>query len=174
MRKNLTYLKCDLNSIEELIDISRQTFIETYEKDNNPDDFANYMKSAFNHQKMKKELKHPNSEFHFIYLEKTLVGYFKLNEDKSREKTHVTDAMELARIYFFKQFQGQNYGSESLLKIIEIAKVKRKSWLWLSVWQHNEKVVRFYERHGFTKYDTASFYIGNDRQIDWLMRLDLV
>ena len=49
-----------------------------------------------------------------------------------------------------------------------------KTWLWLGVWQQNVNAVKFYERHGFTKFDTHSFYIGNDRQTDWLMRLDVV
>ncbi len=173
MKKNLTYKKCDVNDLELLTTVSRDTFIEAYEKDNNPDDFKTYIDSAFNYEQMKIEFDNPNSEFYFIYFGKMLAGYFKLNEKEAQGEPYGSKSLELARIYLLKEFRGQHIGWESLQKIIALAKEKSKSWLWLSVWQHNVNGVRFYERHGFTKFDTQLFYVGNDRQIDWLMRLDL-
>jgi ribosomal protein S18 acetylase RimI-like enzyme len=171
--KNLTYRKCDLRDLEVLTTISRDTFIEAYEKDNNPDDFKSYIDSAFDSQQMRSELEHPNSEFYFIYFEKMLVGYFKLNQNDAQGEPYGNSSLELARIYIIKEFQGQQIGGESLCKIVTLAKEKRKSWLWLSVWQLNVAAVRFYERHGFETFDTQIFYVGKDAQMDWLMRLDL-
>ena len=172
--KNLTFEKCRWDDFEVLIDISRETFIEAYEKTNNPDDFKIYIDSAFAYQHMKSEFDHPNSDFYFIHLNKTLAGYVRLNENDAQSEPFGGNALELSRIYLLKDFQGQSIGSYTLDKIINLAKEKRKSWLWLSVWQLNESAVRFYERHGFKKFDTQIFYVGNDRQIDWLMKLDLV
>lgn len=174
MNKNLTYRKCDLNDLEWLISIAKNTFIEAYEKDNNPEDFKAYIDSAFEYKQIKKELDNPNSEFYFIYLDKMLVGYFKLNEKDAQGEDFGNQSLELSRIYLMKEFQGQDIGRLTLFKIVELAKLKDKSWLWLSVWQLNENAVRFYERHGFRTFDTQIFYVGTDAQMDWLMRLDLV
>lgn len=174
MMNNLTYRKCDLNDLVDLIFISRKTFVEAYEKDNNPHDFKTYIDSAFDTQKLRTELENPNSEFHFIYLNKERAGYFKLNQNDAQGEPYGSESLELSRIYLLKEFQGHDVGKFTLLKIIELAKEKCKSWLWLSVWQRNEKAVRFYERHGFKTYDTQVFYVGSDAQIDWLMRLELV
>lgn len=174
MEKNLNYKKCDLNDLDLLIDISKKTFIEAYEKTNNPEDFKIYINSAFDYLNMKTELDNSNSEFYFIYWHKILVGYFKLNINDAQGEPYGNDSLEISRIYLSKKFQGQNIGSHTLNKIRALAKENAKSWLWLSVWQLNESAVRFYELHGFKKFDTQIFYVGNDRQIDWLMKLDLV
>ncbi len=173
MKKNLTYKKCDVNDLELLTTISRDTFIEAYEKDNNPDDFKTYIDSAFNYEQMKIEFDNPNSEFYFIYLEKSLVGYFKLNQNETQGEPFGNNSLEIARIYLLKEFQGQQIGNNCLLKILELAKKYDKNWVWLSVWQLNTAAILFYERFGFKKFDIQVFYVGNDRQIDWLMRLDL-
>jgi ribosomal protein S18 acetylase RimI-like enzyme len=123
---------------------------------------------------MKKELENPNSEFYFIYLEKMLVGYFKLNDKDAQGEDYGNEALELSRIYILKEFQGQDIGRLTLYNITDMAKAKQKSWLWLSVWQLNDAAVRFYERHGFKKFDTQIFYVGKDAQLDWLMRLDFI
>ncbi len=174
MEKNLNYKKCDLSNLELLTYISRQTFVDAFEKDNNSDDFMIYIDSAFSKNQIESELLNPNTEFYFVYDAEILVGYFKINENEAQAEPYGKDALELSRIYVWKQFQGQHLGKRILKKIIDIAITKQKSYMWLGVWQLNMNAVRFYERHGFTKFDSHSFYIGNDRQTDWLMRLDLV
>lgn len=174
MRKILTYIKCDLADLECLKEISKQTFIDAYEKDNNPNDFKSYINSAFTKKKLILELKNPNSEFYFIYLNSKLVGYFKINQNEAQSVSYGNNALELSRIYLLKEFYSQNIGKYTLDRIITMAKENFKFWIWLSVWQQNADAIRFYEKHEFKKFDTAFFDIGNDRQIDWLMRLDLV
>lgn len=174
MMKNLTYRECELNDLEMLTAISKVTFIAAFEKDNNPADFKAYIRSAFNRNQIESELLNPNSGFYFIYLNGTLAGYFKLNENQAQGEPFGNSSLELSRIYLLSEFQGQQLGTKCLNKIISLAKEKQKTWIWLGVWQLNVNAVRFYERHGFTKFDTHAFYIGTDRQMDWLMRLDIV
>jgi ribosomal protein S18 acetylase RimI-like enzyme len=148
--------------------------MDAFEKDNNPNDFITYMNVAFSKQQIKSELLNSDSEFHFVYRNEKLVGYFKICENTQQGEPFGNDALELSRIYVLKEFQGQGLGEIMLQQIINFAQDKQKTWLWLGVWQLNVSAVRFYERHGFTKFDTHSFFIGNDRQTDWLMRLDVI
>ncbi len=174
MQKNLTLKKCDLTDVELLTNISRRTFIDAFEKDNNAQDFKTYLDAAFNKKQIVEELLNPDSEFYFVYNDEDMVGYFKINQNEAQAEPFGNDALELSRIYVLKEYQGQQLGKHILERIVEKARQMHKAWLWLGVWQRNVNAVRFYERHGFSKFDTHSFYIGNDRQTDWLMRLDIV
>lgn len=174
MLENLVYKKCDLDDVQLLTAISRETFIAAFETDNNPDDFKTYIDSAFNERQIKSELLDVNSEFYFVYRDTDLVGYFKINENEAQAEPFGSNALELSRIYVLRPFQGQQLGHQILLEIIDIAIRKQKTNLWLGVWERNIRAIHFYERHRFKKFDTHSFYIGNDKQTDWIMHLDLV
>jgi ribosomal protein S18 acetylase RimI-like enzyme len=174
MENSLKYKKCDVHDLEILTDFSMKTFIDAFEKDNHADDFKSYVTSAFNEKQIECELLNADSEFYFVYSDNVIVAYFKINQNTAQAEPFGKGALELSRIYVLKDFQGNNYGANILQEIIKMAKEKHKIWLWLGVWQLNLNAVRFYERHGFSKFDMHSFYIGNDRQTDWLMRLDLV
>jgi len=171
---NLSYKICTEKDLQPLVEISIKTFISAFENQNNPEDFKIYINKAFSKEQLKKELLHPNVRFYFVYSEKTLVGYFKLNEKEAQTESFGSSSVEIERIYVLEEFQGQQIGKHMLFKIIEMAKQERTSFIWLGVWEMNTAAIRFYERHGFVKFDTHPYYIGNDRQTDWLMRLDLV
>lgn len=170
---NLIFKRCDLNDLDCLTNISRITFSDAFEKDNNPEDFKTYLDAAFSKEEIQKELLDKQSDFYLVYQNKELVAYFKLCENEAQAEDYGETAIELSRIYVLEAFQGHALGTHILKKIMDIAKTKQKSMLWLGVWQKNTKAVRFYERYGFTIFDTHSFYIGKDKQTDWLMRLDL-
>ncbi|MEJ2584567.1 MAG: hypothetical protein P8Z38_05830 [Robiginitalea sp.] len=48
-----------------------------------------------------------------------------------------------------------------------------KTYLWLGVWEENKEAIRFYKRHGFVTFGKHPYYIGSDRQMDWMMQLVL-
>ena len=171
---NLSFKRCDLNDLDCLTNISRTTFIDAFEEDNNPEDFKTYVDAAFSTDEIRKELLDKYSQFYLVYGDEALVAYFKLCENEAQAEDFGDTAIELSRIYVLQAFQGHTLGKHILQKIIDIAKTNEKSMLWLGVWQKNAKAVRFYERYGFAIFDTHSFYIGKDKQTDWLMRLDLV
>ena len=170
---DLSFKKCALADLDLLIEISRSTFIASFEKVNNPDDFKTYITSAFSKEKMKDELLNVNTTFNFVYLNDTLVGYFKLNEKDAQNEHFDETSIELERIYIKEEFQGRQIGKEVLFKVIEIAKSKEVKFLWLGVWEHNDAAIRFYGRYNFKKYSTHPYYLGSDKQTDWILKLDL-
>lgn len=169
---NLSFKICGINDLDMLIEISRKTFVVAFEKENNPDDFGNYINEAFSVESMRAELLNPNSTFYFAYLKDDLVGYFKLNVNDAQNEQFEKQSLELERIYVLSAFQGQQFGKQMLEKTIEIAMSKTMSFLWLGVWQENKAAVRFYERHGFKIFSEHPYFIGKDKQMDWLMKLD--
>jgi len=170
---DLTFEKCTTDDLDILVNISRDTFVHAFEKQNDPEDFWNYINEAFNENVIIEQLLDVNSEFYFVYLKNVLVGYFKLNKNEAQTEQFAKKSMELERIYVLNDFQGQGIGKQMLFEAIKIAKSCKASFLWLGVWQENKKAVRFYETHGFKKFGTHPYYIGKDKQTDWLMKKPL-
>jgi ribosomal protein S18 acetylase RimI-like enzyme len=56
---------------------------------------------------------------------------------------------------------------------IEIAKGRGKEYLWLGVWEHNERARRFYQKNGFYRIGEHTFVMGDDPQTDYLLRRNL-
>lgn len=171
---NLLYKICSLEDLQILVEISIKTFVSAFENQNNPEDFKAYMDRAFSKEQLKKELLNENVSFYLVYHDNIHVGYYKLNEREAQTEPFGDTSIEIERIYVLNEFQGQQFGKQMLFKIIETAKEKKLKFIWLGVWEKNTAAIRFYERHGFVKIGTHPYYIGNDKQTDWLMRLDLV
>jgi ribosomal protein S18 acetylase RimI-like enzyme len=157
-----------------LTEMSRTTFIDAFEKDNNPEDFKRYIAKAFSNEQMTSELLNPNSLFYFMLLDTIgYVGYVKLNRRDAQKEQFDIDAVELERIYVLKEFQGNKLGQEALELVVDIVKHQKASCLWLGVWEQNLRAISFYENNGFIKFDRHPYLIGDDEQYDWMMKLDL-
>ena len=164
---------CTITDLEVLVNLGRRTFIEAFEKDNKPVDFKIYLDSAFGEETLRKELQDINSVYYFIYMDSSLVGYIKLNENEAQSDIKDINSIELERIYVLAEFQGRGIGEWILRQVISISKLKNRSYVWLGVWEHNPKAIKFYQRLGFYKFGSHPYFIGSDEQTDWLMRLDI-
>ena len=165
--------KCTLQDLESLQKISIETFYQTFADSNSAENMKEYLENAYNEEKLYKELSNPNSSFFFVYVDERLAGYLKLNEFPSQSDINDIDSLELERIYILKEFQGAGLGKDLLGHAISIAIEHGKKYIWLGVWEHNEKAKRFYQKNGFYRIGEHSFVVGDDVQIDYVMRKDL-
>lgn len=170
---NLQFKQCDERDAERLSILGKKTFIDAFEHLNNPDDFKSYIEEAFSVEQITKELNTPGSRFYFALLQHTLIGYIKLNTGKAQTEPMDDDSLELERIYISKEFQNRGLGNMVLDHVIGLARKESYKSIWLGVWQKNFGAIRFYEKTGFEKFGTHPYYVGKDKQIDWLMKLDL-
>lgn len=170
----VTYKKCQKEELEILVKMAKKTFSEAFAADNDPEDFEDYMKVAFSNERLMAEFQNPNTTFYFAYLKKVRIGYFKLNTNDAQSDLKLEESMELERIYVVREYQGNGYGAMILNKAKQLMAEAGKSFLWLGVWERNIKAIKFYEKHGFKKFGTHPYFIGSDKQTDWLMRFDLI
>ncbi len=47
------------------------------------------------------------------------------------------------------------------------------AYVWLGVWEHNYKAIKFYQDKGFVCFGEHVFVLGEDRQTDFLMKKTL-
>lgn len=167
------FRKCCIDDLDILRAFSRQRFFETFSAMNTSENMDAYLDKAFAPEKIRAELSDTNSAFYFLYWEGKLAGYLKLNEAPAQTDLHDEQSLEIERIYVSKEFQGEGLGRYLMDQAINIAIQRKKKYVWLGVWEKNEKALRFYRRSGFYQIGTHTFVIGDDEQTDYIMRKDL-
>jgi len=164
---------CTPDDLNKLVELSRKTFAHAFREQNNPADFEHYLETAFHPRQLLSELKDANSTYYFVFDHTILIGYFKINQGAAQTDLKEVNGLELERIYVLDTYQGKHIGSWMLKQIAALARNRQKAYIWLGVWEYNTHAIRFYEREGFIKFGTHPYYIGRDKQTDWLMRLNL-
>jgi ribosomal protein S18 acetylase RimI-like enzyme len=82
-------------------------------------------------------------------------------------------ALEIERIYVLKDFYGKKVGQLLYEKAIELAKQVKSDYVWLGVWEENQRAISFYKKNGFEEFDKHIFKLGNDEQTDIMMKLQI-
>jgi len=159
-----------IKQLQELQEIGKQTFYETFSESNNESDMNAYFAENNNSEKLKNELNNPNSKFFFANSNQKPIGYLKLNFNNAQTEINDPNAMEIERIYVLKTFQNKKVGQILLDKAIEIAKQKKNTYIRHGVWEQNLKAIRFYNKNSFFEFDKHIFKLGNDDQTDLMMK----
>jgi len=154
--------------------IAKETFIEAFGPDNTQRNMDIYVAEAFNATKMAAEITNPNSQFYFLKIEEQVIGYLKLNKGDAQTETVEGNALEVERIYIQGIHHGTGAGQVLMDKAIEISMAGGYDYMWLGVWEHNPKAIRFYEKNGFSVFGKHTFLMVDDPQQDFLMKRDLV
>jgi ribosomal protein S18 acetylase RimI-like enzyme len=171
--ENINIKRVTLRDINQLQNIGRQTFFETFSEGNTEENMAKYLAEGFSIEKLMEEIKNENSELYFAILEGNIIGYLKLNFGRSQTEIKDNKALEIERIYVLKDFHGKNVGQVLYDKAIGIAKEKSADYVWLGVWEENPRAIRFYKKNGFVEFDKHIFKLGEDEQTDIMMKLKL-
>lgn len=156
-----------------IANISHQTFYETFADSNRPEDMNKFLNQQFTKGKLILEVGAPENIFLLAYEAGDIAGYVKLRDARVPLSMGTNNALEIARLYAVKEKIGRGVGAALMRKSIEIAREMKKGYLWLGVWESNEKAIGFYKKWGFEKFDETEFLLGDDLQNDWLMRLKL-
>lgn len=165
--------KCTLQDLHKLKDISIQTFDDTFRTNNKPENIDAYLENVFKLSLLEKELKHPSSEFYFIYYNNHVAGYLKLNISDAQTEKMNQNSLEIERFYLLSSFQKKGLGDKLMRFAFKRSKELGKQTIWLGVWEKNTNAVAFYKKYGFKKVDAHSFYMGDEEQIDWIFAVSL-
>ena len=158
---------------ELIADLSRETFFQTFAAENSKEDMDKFMNEQFTREALIKEVTTPGNIFLLAMEDDVPAGYARLRENNNPPELKVGHAIELARLYAASHSIGKGTGAALMQKCIEVAREKKFGVIWLGVWEHNERAIRFYTKWGFEKFGTHPFVLGNDRQTDWLMKKNL-
>lgn len=176
--KNFQVDKIELKQVwsrdlDQLQEIGRKTFAETFSSHNREEDMHTYLDDKFSTRNLEKELSDTNSEFYFAMLDERVVGYLKINSGTSQTELKDPQALEIERIYVLNKFHGLKVGQFLYDKAIEMARGKGLNYVWLGVWEKNERAIRFYKKNGFVEFNRHIFKLGDDAQTDIMMKHEI-
>lgn len=134
--------------LEALIQLGRQTFIETYKGmgQERPEGLEElYGQETFNVAKLTPLL----SLYYLLEVSKTAVGFMKLESGEPPACIPDRHSLQLAQAYLLKKNQGQGFGRALIDEAVKIARAKGHKSLWAGVYDQNTPALVFYLKMGF-------------------------
>ena len=170
----VTVVRAQETDIPALSKLCADTFRETFSHDNTEEELQAFFDAAYNHDTLKCELGHDESETYLAYVDDALAGYLKVNWGDAQTERELENAFEIQRIYVLKEYHGQGVGKALFEKSLRIAAEGQFDWAWLGVWEKNYKAQRFYAQYGFEKFGEHQFVVTPEKaDIDWLLKKPL-
>jgi ribosomal protein S18 acetylase RimI-like enzyme len=172
-----------------IADISRRTFYDTFAPYNTAENMEQFLGVQFTRQQLIAEVGAPRNTFLLAWLEEDArasdtrspssvrevaavpAGYARLYDGHELPRDLAgTSAIEISRIYCEQEMIGKGIGKALMEACLNVGRQKGKEWIWLCVWEHNQRAIRFYEKIGFERFGQCVFLLGQDVQNDLCMK----
>jgi len=151
----------------QLAELAARTFREAYAASDSEADLDRYVAEHFTRAKMLWLLADPASTVLFAQEGETLIGYAHVQEGAATPAcVRAERALELSRLYLTQASTGKGYGAALLQAVLEEARRRGCTALWLGVFSINQRAIRFYERAGFERVGRYAFVLGSKTYID--------
>ncbi len=144
-------------------------FKETFGAFNTPEDMEDYLSSNFSPEIQKAEITHPDMLTLITEFDDQLVGYSQILRKEAPGFELGEHPLELKRFYVDQPWQGTGLAQKLMETTMVVAKEFGGSAIWLSVWEENQRAIAFYKKSGFIDIGTKDFWVGDDRQTDYVM-----
>ncbi len=124
--------------------LGRVTFTETFgHLFRNKNELFDYYNKIFSVKKIKKSLSKYNTYYWIAFVNELPVGYSKLKLNSPSEFIDCKNASQLQKIYVLKDFLPMKIGLELQNILIDKAKNKQRTFIWLSVLYSNKELYIF-------------------------------
>jgi len=152
-----------------LTDFAWRVFVATFGAANNPDDLAVYLAEAFGETQQAVELADPSRVVLLMEHAETLVAYAMLRVGIADPLVTGARPIEIQRFYVDHPWHGRRVAERLMACCIESARAREADVIWLGVWEHNPRAIRFYGKQGFVDVGSHPFLVGTDWQTDRVM-----
>lgn len=152
-----------------IAEMSRETFYETFASHNTQADMDKFLSEQFSKEMLMAQVGMKDHVFYIAYADEQPAGYLFLKNgaDAGTESRY---PIEISRLYARNSFIGKGIGKSLMETALHYALQNGNDCIWLGVWEHNHRAIRFYTSFGFEKFGEHDFILGNDLQQDWLMK----
>jgi ribosomal protein S18 acetylase RimI-like enzyme len=159
--------------------LARRTFLEQFAADNDPRDVAAYVAVTYGEALQRSEIADPAARVRLAFDGEVMAAYAYLCRGALPHPDAAvawgaagapTAPVKLARFYVDRPWQGRGLAADLLSDAVTVARGWGGDRLWLTVWEHNPRAIRFYEKHGFTVAGQTPYPFGAVVQTDLLMQ----
>lgn len=154
--------------------MARESWIETFGSQYTAADLHAYLDGAFGPDgALLAALADPQTRFRLALDGERVIGFAKLAPRRLPAPDPHPDARELNQLYVLSGWHGGGVAQALLGWTVDTAREAGAPELYLSVWEHNARARRFYDRHGFEHVGDYAFAVGEQIDRDLVMRLML-
>ena len=159
--------------VEQLAALKAETFSDAFAAENDPVELAAHLERTFSLEAVTAQLSDPDCETTWVLDGTEPVGYMKLNHARAQTVAGLDDGVELEQLYVRRTHHGLGLGGRLMDLAVEATRRESRAFLWLGVWERNERAISVYLHRGFRVFGDHVFMFGGDAQTDLLMRLDV-
>lgn len=153
-----------------LAELGARTFHDAFAAQNTPENMTAYLTKTFGPEQQRAELADPQNTFFIAEDDGVAIGYAQLRVGEPPACVSGSEAIELVRLYVSAKCQSSGVGGRLMDACLTEARQGGYQTIWLGVWQQNIRAKAFYERWNFAIVGEHIFQLGDDRQMDWLMK----
>ena len=170
----LTVRDAGTSDLDALVALSRKTFTDKFDHLYRAEDLASFLEAEHGREVYETALATPGS---LLRVAETGAGALGAYLACGKLTLPANDAppgcVELKRLYVDVPLQGRGLGTRFIEEALDWARKQGAPAIYLSVFSENYGAQRLYERFGFEKIDEFWFPVGEHRDLEFLMRLNL-
>lgn len=154
--------------------MARSVWLENFGHSGSAEDIGLYQAKAYGPKgDLIRHLSSADHRFRLACLDDAIVGYAKLSLPWLPEGSFGPRARQLSQLYTTQAVRGSGVAHALMDWSIATAREQGADELLLTVWEHNPRAMRFYEKIGFAHIGDYEFPMGNQIDRDLIMRLPL-
>ncbi len=149
--------------------LAARTFVDAFGADTGAEDMQAHCAKAYGVAQQTAELTSPDTVTLLADDGGRLVGFAQVRRHEPPPCVTAAGVIELHRFYIDVPAHGTGVAQQLMAAVMEAAQTAGARHLWLGVWEHNPRAIRFYTKCGFVDVGSHDFVLGADRQTDRVM-----
>jgi ribosomal protein S18 acetylase RimI-like enzyme len=152
-----------------LAELAARTFRDTFAADNDPEDLALHLATAYGAAQQASEIVDSSIMTLLVDADEQLAGYAQLRRGPTPACVTGSRPIELWRFYVAREWQGRGIAQALMRAVDRAAQRAEARTLWLGVWERNDRAKAFYRKCNFVDVGSQVFTVGSDAQTDRIL-----
>ena len=170
----ITYRDATVDDCEALSSLMRETFVATFGHLYRAEDLAAFLAASYAPAQQYAEIIAMDGETRLAVRDGGLIGYAQIGPFTLPYDPGPAHALELYRLYVRADVQGKGVAPTLMDWAMGRFAARGAGQAFLGVWSENHRAQKFYTRYGFAKVAEYQFSVGEARDAEWILRVDLV
>lgn len=165
--------KAKIEEVPAVRELAIEVYTDTFAEYNSAANLQAFYDDSYNLEKFKAEFAESGAQLYVALDDLKIIGFLRLRLNAEVDHHLGKNHIELQRLYIHRDYQGGNVSKLLMDQALKYATEKKMEWIWLGVWEKNFRAQKFYNKWGFERFGEHTFQMGDDPQIDWLLRKQL-
>jgi ribosomal protein S18 acetylase RimI-like enzyme len=170
---NYEIRRATLDDATAFSEMAAQSFRDTFLADNSFEDVENYIAQTYTPALQAADIQDSRKEVWLAVIGTEVAGYVQLKDGEVETCVKGPKPCELQRIYVARAFHGRGLAQQLMEITIQRARLLGFQTLWLGVWEHNQRALKFYRKFGYEVVGDHVFVLGKDAQTDLILAKDI-